>query len=474
MAGGFIQRSRHGTVFYFRRRIPRNLRDRFGRAQIYLSLRTEELAHARRLARELAVATDRLFLEVRYMPQVHQADRFTLAYGLTVERDERGNLRVKVDDAKAGDEASIEDAAKRVLGLATPSAGSGAGAPTPTVREAAIEVLGSLDIKPLTTREYRRVFDHFAGYVGPETHLGDIKAERFAAYAAHVRARPGWSPKTQALYITAAQRLFTFYASRSSAVPQLKAGGLKPRRAAPEALDRAAYTLQEIEVVFKMAFRYRFTEPAKWWVTVASAFMGTRIEELCQAHLDGDFATDAETGIAFLYVDETTRGRAPFKKSVKTHAGWRKVPIHPSLVKAGFNEFLDAERKAGSHTPFQRSWAPLLGAEGRIKHSHYVSRWGGKALTALREQGAVGQDVSYFHSMRHTFTTLLSKADISEEWRAALCGQSYGGINARTYDKAKQDVAVTLPKLILGLKPLEDVLARVLKETKRNDDEASW
>ena len=38
MAGGFIQRSRHGTVFYFRRRVPTDLRDRVGKAHIYVSL----------------------------------------------------------------------------------------------------------------------------------------------------------------------------------------------------------------------------------------------------------------------------------------------------------------------------------------------------------------------------------------------------------------------------------------------------
>ena len=67
MAGDFIQRSRHGTVLSFRRRVPIELRQRLGRRHFYLTLRTEELAEARRRARLLTVATDRLFTELRYV-----------------------------------------------------------------------------------------------------------------------------------------------------------------------------------------------------------------------------------------------------------------------------------------------------------------------------------------------------------------------------------------------------------------------
>lgn len=87
--------------------------------------------------------------------------------------------------------------------------------------------------------------------------------------------------------------------------------------------------MAELETVFRHVLRYRATEPAKWWVTVASAFLGTRIEELAQAHLDGDFLRDEESGIYYLQVDEIARGRTEATrsslKSVKSQAGCRKV-----------------------------------------------------------------------------------------------------------------------------------------------------
>ena len=72
-AGDFIQRSRHGTVFYFRRRVPNDLRDKVGRTHIYVSLRTEKLADAKRRARLFAVATDGLFSQLRYSPHERES-----------------------------------------------------------------------------------------------------------------------------------------------------------------------------------------------------------------------------------------------------------------------------------------------------------------------------------------------------------------------------------------------------------------
>lgn len=58
--------------------------------------------------------------------------------------------------------------------------------------------------------------------------------------------------------------------------------------------------------------------------------------------------------------------------------------------------------------------------------------------------------------------TLLAKAGIGEEWRAGLAGHEYGQINAKTYNHADDDVAVTLPLLKGGLKDLEAVFQRVV------------
>jgi integrase len=388
-------------------------------------------------------------------------ESLTLGYGLTVEFDAGGRPKIAVTDAKPGDEAAIAGALERLQGLAKPLGEPVGRSPTPTIAEAMATILASPDLKPTSKMQYRRAFAFFSEFFGPGTRLSEIQAEEFSAFADHVRSRPDWAPKTHSFYITAGQRLFSYFWSRSSAVPRICAADLKPKRKGPDRHAREAYTLEQLEALFTRAARYRDSEPGKWWVTVATAFMGTRIEELTQAHLDGDFAFDAASGIHYLNVDETVRGRAPYKKSIKTKSGWRKVPIHPALVEAGFIKYLEAERLAGRWLPFEACWKPQVRKDGSMKVSQYVAKWAGAEMGRMRKEGLVGPKVTYFHSMRHTFTTLLSKADIGEEWRAALCGQQYGGVNASIYNKAKEDVSVTLPKLMAGLTELEAMFKRV-------------
>lgn len=49
----FIQRSRHGTVYHFRRRVPKDLTAPLGRGEIVVSLHTEVRTTALRRARAL-------------------------------------------------------------------------------------------------------------------------------------------------------------------------------------------------------------------------------------------------------------------------------------------------------------------------------------------------------------------------------------------------------------------------------------
>jgi integrase len=136
-------------------------------------------------------------------------------------------------------------------------------------------------------------------------------------------------------------------------------------------------------------------------------------------------------------------------KSMKRTSSWRAVPIHSALVKAGFIDFLIAVKDRGQTRPFEGRWQltemPLRipGREDAVnrKWSHEMSKWGGKQLDRLAKLNKLtprkGQ--SYFHSMRHTFTTHLASQGVGEEDWAMLCGQSHGGINSTRYNKLRHD-----------------------------------
>ncbi|WP_369679480.1 DUF6538 domain-containing protein, partial [Burkholderia ubonensis] len=67
MAANFLQRSRHDSVFYFRRRVPADLFDSIRKRQIYRSLDTTDRREAIIRARALAAQTDRFFASIRAM-----------------------------------------------------------------------------------------------------------------------------------------------------------------------------------------------------------------------------------------------------------------------------------------------------------------------------------------------------------------------------------------------------------------------
>ena len=149
-----------------------------------------------------------------------------------------------------------------------------------TIVEATAAVLADPGLKPNTRKRYANVFEHFGGHFGKETKLQDIPREKFASYADAVSIRSTWSVKTKSIYISIAQRLFGFYEARNGAVGRITTKGLKPKRLQPASFDRMGHKLAEYRVIFANAAKYRTKEPHKWWVTVACAFLGCRIEEL--------------------------------------------------------------------------------------------------------------------------------------------------------------------------------------------------
>ena len=144
------------------------------------------------------------------------------------------------------------------------------------------------------------------------------------------------------------------------------------------------------------------------------------------------------------------------------------MPIHEVLVKHGFIDFLQQQRKAGFQRPFQAEWEPREVNDanvGRIiKWSHYVSRWGGRELDKLAERHQFDTDkLGYFHSMRHMFKQVLGAAGVSSEISEALSGRRYASPDATRYEKLKADHARLYREGIeLGLGVLATMLDDVL------------
>jgi hypothetical protein len=198
MSGKFIQRSRHGTVYYFRRRVPCELRRRLQRVHFYASLHTQELAEAKRRARVLAVVTDRLFSELRYSQGDDEKTPddskqagirpynkimetiLETGYELDIRWDPIAQKpTLKATEVKPGDESSVMNLARSLLQIVGTAEASGVIAPpkspTPSVDEAIAAKLAAPGLKPTTLKEYKRAFELFRSRVGGGTAAGTIR-----------------------------------------------------------------------------------------------------------------------------------------------------------------------------------------------------------------------------------------------------------------------------------------------------------
>jgi hypothetical protein len=64
MAGKFLKKSRHGTIYYFRRRVPQAARHVIGRQVYVQSLETSDRRLAVIRGRALAAQTDSIFQRI--------------------------------------------------------------------------------------------------------------------------------------------------------------------------------------------------------------------------------------------------------------------------------------------------------------------------------------------------------------------------------------------------------------------------
>jgi len=462
----FLQRSRHGTIYYFRRRVPNDIRQATGQQQIYKSLSTANLREAIIRARVLACQTDQLFVRIRSMPQ-QDWNGFKIGYTLKVEFNDHGKPTSLTLDAEPHEHAAAQRALETAMGAPTgPHGGSQDAshlltAPEPlSIANAVQEYLTKSESKSTTLASYRAKLAYFETYFGSEFSIFSVDQRKFVAFAEHVKQNSKWAIGTQGDYITIVGAFLKWHRIRAG-LPALTAATLKPKESMPDSEKRDAYTLEQLSVIFRNAQQYRAGQPHKFWVTIATAFLGCRLEELAQLDLRNDLRLDETSQIWYFDLNETADADGVIRKSMKKKASYRRIPIHSALVSRGFIEYLRQQLKEGATRPFEKAWAPHIDVTTATpKWNHAISKWGGRELRRLETEGKIVRgELTYFHSFRHTFARTLAGQSVPEEIRAAVQGQEFGGINFSTYSKLRHNHNFLNEKIKDTLHEYEKILA---------------
>ncbi len=154
---------------------------------------------------------------------------------------------------------------------------------------------------------------------------------------------------------------------------------------------------------------------AYFWVPLIALFSGARLNEICQLSLDDICIKE---GINIININDTD------DKKVKTIAGIRNVPIHPVLLKLGFLEYVEQQRK-DKHNKLKRLF-PELKRNSRNEYSAGMSKWFNRTLDKVNETIDNPDDklqkLHVFHSFRHTVRTELRNHSVPKERVIRICG----------------------------------------------------
>ena len=155
--------------------------------------------------------------------------------------------------------------------------------------------------------------------------------------------------------------------------------------------------------------------PAKFWVPLVSLYQGSRLNETCQLHTN-DVRIEEESGIWILDFNGDNSGGT--NKRIKTDSSWRKVPVHPTLIKLGFIEFVGSRKRETQGESLQ-----LFHDVKWSKHHQYkrpVERWFNDGFRQEFLEGERKKAVT-FHSLRHTFAQQAqNQARMSDRYRREL------------------------------------------------------
>ena len=182
--------------------------------------------------------------------------------------------------------------------------------------------------------------------------------------------------------------------------------------------EREAFDLRDIEIIFT-SDQYQtqsFKHSYQYWLPLLGLYTGARIEEICQLHLDDIYKTEN-----IWVIDINSKE----DKKLKTKAGKRIIPVHPTLIEKGLLERIDELEGLNKIRLF-----PEL-IQQRDGYSQAASKWFGRYKKSI----GITDSTKVFHSFRHTFTNTLKQASVPEDLIAELVGHEYGSITMNRYGK---------------------------------------
>ena len=432
MAQNFLISSRHGTVYYFRRRVPNDLRDAISRPYLVRTLGTDQRGVAVVLARACAARTDALFQQLRDMKKSKLGDN-QFDYILEVDLNELGLVSKLKIEATPEESAAVEAAIKAALqNLPRPTAAAvppSVGKPKITAAELLEdffrEGIGSSRWKnPEKTRNHE--YDPIWAMLLPHTNKHGLTLDAAVSYRAEVLA-------STAAYATKHRNLYRIHAVMVHGVEhhaldnrilsKLKMPAVKGHGKSGKANVYLPFTPNDLVLLFHSdAYRNNsFKKPSHYWLPLLGLYTGARIEELAGLHLSAFMESEGVQGVT-LSDEQTTDGG-------KNDHSLRTLPLHSELIGAGLVKYV-AQLIAEGHTRL----FPEIGEAARDGYGKRAT----VDFTAYRRTVGVGQSEGsrsrkVFHSFRSTLAGEFFRHSVDGDLSRRLTGHAAIDVHQGTY-----------------------------------------
>ena len=400
----YLVRSRHGTTWYVRVRVPPSLRKLLGCTEIRRSLGTANRKVGALRASALALQLTEVFA---MKPKDPKDPSFSLTIASIVHDLETKKLTLEgihIDPEHRAEDVAALVALKEGL-VGAPVVAPPTGRQKPFAECVAAYMAVRPTIREKTKDEYVSILRDYGDWCQTEKQDPFIQPSA-VAYIEQVLLKhtPPHSITTINKHIRRLSSLFIWCVDRGWAAKNIfhKLALPKPKKRVAD--EREAYTHAEVATLLANL------TPAideRHWVVLLGLYVGARGNELASLYLK-DIREIG--GIpCFHFIEDI-----PDKQGGKTVNGERVVPMPNRLLELGFLDQVDKLRREGKARLFE-CW------KWHNKNGYW--QYAGKWFRGWRRKLRIEKD---FHSLRHTFETGIRDTGVSETLAAELVGHAKG------------------------------------------------
>ena len=432
MARNFLITSRHGTVLYYRRRVPDDLRQIIGKPYLVKTLNTIHRGAAIVLARAYAAKTDAIFQHLRAMKKKNP-ESFQIDYILKIELDDLGLVSKMEVDAQPEESDAVASVISAALQNRAAQSRGVQNIPLPKHQISAKDLLDDYFREgigmerwknPDTTRkhDYDPIWTKFL--VHAEIHgLTPAAAKAYRAEVLDQDAAVQTKVRNLSRIHSVIVHGIEHHDLDEKMLTPLKGAKLNGKSKKGKGKIYLPFTNEELVCLFHSE-KYRensFKKPSHYWLPLLGLYTGARLEELAGLHLSS-FSTVEAIPIVLLSDEETTDGG-------KNEFAPRQVPIHQELIDAGLLDYVEMLKVARHKRLF-----PDIGEAARDGYGKRAT----VDFTEYRRSVGVGKSQGersrqVFHSFRSTLAGQFYHHGIDGDLSRRLTGHAAIDVHQGTY-----------------------------------------